>query len=99
MMIHLILKLRKSLGLSRINSVYSFRNQILNIFLLESNIAKVSERRHFKRLKKSYGKVWQKNKLPAFKLLLTGVAWLQEVHLPQNDFESIRTGNSRGEIR
>ncbi|XP_028418606.1 neprilysin-4-like [Dendronephthya gigantea] len=35
------LKLRESLGLSHINSVYSFRNMIVNILILESNIAKV----------------------------------------------------------
>ena len=41
MMIHLFIKLRQSLGIPGINSVYSFRNQIANIFKLEFYIAKV----------------------------------------------------------
>ena len=41
LMVHLIIKLRRSLGIHRIDSVYSFRNQIANIFKLELYIAKV----------------------------------------------------------
>ncbi|CAB3992501.1 endothelin-converting enzyme homolog [Paramuricea clavata] len=41
LMIHLIIKLRRSFGMDRINSVYSFRNQIANIFKLEYYIARV----------------------------------------------------------
>lgn len=41
LMVHLIIKLRQSLGIHRIDSVYSFGNQIANIVKLELYIAKV----------------------------------------------------------